>query len=258
MQAYLVCAVPRSGSTLLCEMLRDTGVAGQPLEHFETLRSSSLPRQPRQYFEEAGLPRIADLLAPSQPGAPSNEPPEAWRTRIRSEGLGGNRVWGGKLMWGHTEDLIARARALPGLAGADLERVLHVLLDDPQLVFVTRRDKAAQAVSLWRALQTQSWRAEDAPKAAAPVYDFAAVDHLVRQLESDERAWKAWFARTGKAPFVVTYDQLEAAPAETVATVLHALGLPEAVVSVPRLSRQRDELSEAWIERYRLERGQAA
>jgi LPS sulfotransferase NodH len=29
--AYLVCATPRSGSTLLCEMLRETGQAGRPL-----------------------------------------------------------------------------------------------------------------------------------------------------------------------------------------------------------------------------------
>ncbi|MGZ4261677.1 MAG: Stf0 family sulfotransferase, partial [Solirubrobacteraceae bacterium] len=40
-KAYLVCATPRSGSTLLCEMLRETGRAGVPLEHFEILRHSS-------------------------------------------------------------------------------------------------------------------------------------------------------------------------------------------------------------------------
>ena len=30
------------------------------------------------------------------------------------------------------------------------------------------------------------------------VYDFEAIDHLVSQLESDERAWSDWFARTGR------------------------------------------------------------
>ncbi len=33
--ADLVCATPRSGSTLLCELLRATGRAGRRLEHFE-------------------------------------------------------------------------------------------------------------------------------------------------------------------------------------------------------------------------------
>ena len=49
----------------------------------------------------------------------------------RREGSGDNGVWGGKLMWGHVGDLLARARELPGLAGADLDEVLHELLDDP-------------------------------------------------------------------------------------------------------------------------------
>lgn len=258
MRAYLVCATPRSGSTLLCEMLRNTGRAGRPLEHFEILRHSSLPRQPREYFEDLQLPELLELLPPEQLGAPSREPPEAWWARILAAGRSDNGVWGGKLMWGHTEDLVARARELPGLGGADLDVVLRELLDDPRLVFVTRRDKVAQAVSLWRAVQAQNWRAEDASGAESGVYDFAGIDHLVSQLESDERAWIEWFARTGGRPLGVSYDQLDAAPGETVAMVLDALGLPGAAVTVPRLSRQRDELAAAWIERYRQERGIAA
>ena len=165
MQAYLVCATPRSGSTLLCEMLRDTGLAGRPLEHFEILRHSSLPRQPREYFGDLDLDGLDELLPPPRSGTPSQEPPEAWRTRILRQGRGENGVWGGKLMWGHVEDLVTRARQLPGQAEASLEQVLATLLDDPQLIFVTRREKVAQAVSLWRAVQTQSWRAGDASKA---------------------------------------------------------------------------------------------
>ena len=125
MRAYLVCATPRSGSTLLCEMLRDTGRAGRPLEHFEILRHSSLPRQPREYFEDLPRPELLELLAPPQSARPSSEPPEAWWARIVREGSGANGVWGGKLMWGHVDDLVARARELPGLAGADLDEVLH-------------------------------------------------------------------------------------------------------------------------------------
>jgi LPS sulfotransferase NodH len=31
--SYIICATPRSGSYLLCEALRNTGVAGQPTEY---------------------------------------------------------------------------------------------------------------------------------------------------------------------------------------------------------------------------------
>ena len=67
-RAYLVCATPRSGSTLLCELLKETGVAGRPEEYFETLRSTGYPRQPRQYFE--GAPEVQALLPEVDPGTP--------------------------------------------------------------------------------------------------------------------------------------------------------------------------------------------
>lgn len=257
-KAYLVCATPRSGSTLLCEMLRETGRAGVPLEHFEILRHSSLPRQPREYFQDLDAPLVIERLAPVEAGTASTEAAEDWWARILAEGSTDNGVWGGKIMWGHTDDFVARARELPGLAGADLDAVLPELLGEPQLVFVTRRDKAAQAVSLWRAVQTQSWRSGVRPSAESVVYDFQGIDHLVSQLESDERSWSEWFARTGRAPIHVTYDRLDSAPAHTVEAVLHGLELPASTVAVPRLARQRDDLSAAWIERYRQERGRAA
>ena len=182
-KTYLVCATPRSGSTLLCEMLRETGRAGVPLEHFEILRHSSLPRQPREYFQDLDSPRVIERLAPVEAGTVSAEAAEDWWARILAEGSTDNGVWGGKIMWGHTDDFVARARELPGLAGADLDAVLAELLGEPQVVFVSRRDKAAQAVSLWRAVQTQSWRSGEPPNAESVVYDFEGIDHLVSQLE---------------------------------------------------------------------------
>src|SRR5438309_7660353 len=50
--SYLVCATPRSGSTLLCEALQNTDIAGCPAEYFEALRQTGLPRRPKQYFED--------------------------------------------------------------------------------------------------------------------------------------------------------------------------------------------------------------
>ena len=44
-RSYLVCATPRSGSTLVCKALRATGVAGRPEEYFEALLHSGRPRR---------------------------------------------------------------------------------------------------------------------------------------------------------------------------------------------------------------------
>src|SRR3954470_2815516 len=68
--SYLVCATQRSGSTLLCELLNATEVAGVPDEYFEGLRATGIPRQPRQYFEDPSVAHIAERLAPTEPGEP--------------------------------------------------------------------------------------------------------------------------------------------------------------------------------------------
>src|SRR5205823_4062494 len=60
--SYLVCATPRSGSTLLCEALNNTGLAGHPQEYFEALKETGIPRRPQQYFDGAAQADILDLL----------------------------------------------------------------------------------------------------------------------------------------------------------------------------------------------------
>ena len=108
-------------------------------------------------------------------------------------------------------------------------------------------------MSLWRAVQTQSWRAEE-PAREEPAYSFAAIDHLVGLLEADDAAWRAWFAAAGLDPMVVPYDDLEADPEGTVRAVLGALGLDARDVAVPGLRRQADERSAQWTAHYRAER----
>src|SRR5919204_6001172 len=72
-RSYLICATPRSGSTLLCEALKSTGVAGVPDEYFEALRHSGRPRRPQEYFigahDRTILRHLGELTATdSRPG----------------------------------------------------------------------------------------------------------------------------------------------------------------------------------------------
>ena len=256
--SYLVCATPRSGSTLLCEMLRATGLAGNPLEHFEVLRHSGLPRQPREYFGGLPDPDVLGLLRPLEVGRPKAEPAAAWRERILRQGATPNGAWGGKLMWGHVDDLLSRARELNG-AELDLAPALRMLLGDVRLVYVTRADKVAQAVSLWRAVQTQRWRADaDAPHHLYDgVYRFAAIDHLVTQLEAQDAAWCDWLAHGATSrPLTLAYDELVAEPRAAVGRVLRFAGLPAVDPGEPPLRAQRDARSEAWAKRYETEKGE--
>ena len=77
--SYLVCATERSGSTLLCELLAGTGVAGRPEEFFEFLSATGRLRQPREYFADDADPAILELLPPPlEPPAP----PVPWEQRL--------------------------------------------------------------------------------------------------------------------------------------------------------------------------------
>src|SRR4051795_11891381 len=70
---YLVCATPRSGSTLLCESLAATGVAGHPDEFFESLRTTGRRRQPHEYFGGVDDGGLLVLAGDGDPGPP--DPP---------------------------------------------------------------------------------------------------------------------------------------------------------------------------------------
>ena len=248
----MLCATPRSGSTLLCDLLESTGVAGHPAEHFEALDSTGLPRQPRQYFNPGA--QLTGLLAPTDPGAPD---PELRLEEAFAAGTTSNGVFATKVMWGFLPDLIRRARTRTGQPHVADVAVLERLLPGLRYVRVTRRDKVAQAVSLWTAVQTRVWRVggDDVP-AAEPVYSFDGIDHLVRQLTSQEAAWADWLQARHRVAPVVVYEELVADPQAVIGELLAALGLADAPVEspAPRLRRQAGDRSAEWIARYHDER----
>src|SRR3954469_3299609 len=72
-RSYLVCATPRSGSTLLCRALAQTGVAGRPEEYFEARRDTGRPPAPRDYFGDAEGIDLDALLGTDRPLPPAPE-----------------------------------------------------------------------------------------------------------------------------------------------------------------------------------------
>ena len=244
-KALLVCATPRSGSTLLCALLEGTGVAGRPQEFFERLSRSGLPRQPREYFEGVDDAGLLELLAPTDPGAPDRSDP---RPQALEQGTTGNGVFAAKLMWTHLLDLAERLGRPP-----DAE-LLRARLPDPCFVHVTRGDKIAQAVSLWRAVQTRAWRAGEVTVEGEAVYHAGAIDHLARQLDEQDEAWRGWFAQQGIEPLTIVYEDLAADTRATTASVLRRLGVGPAEIPDPPLRRQGDDRSARWAERYRVQR----
>ncbi|MFL5846370.1 MAG: Stf0 family sulfotransferase [Solirubrobacteraceae bacterium] len=262
--SYLVCATPRSGSTLLCHLLGQTGVAGRPEEYFEALQHSGLPRRPDEYFDRERHANIVERLAFREMPDERQErtPNELWDPATYDrylawaleEGTTPNGVFGAKLMWGYLGDFATLLRGIEGLGALPVPQLLDAVFPGLRYVQITREDKVRQAVSLWKAVQTQAWRREGGATAprVEPEFSFRAINYLVRLLTAHDASWDAYFLGLGEEPLKVTYEELAAAPAPVVTRVLEHLGIdvPDDLgIDAPRLEVQADELSEDWVRR---------
>ena len=230
--SYLICATPRCGSYLLCEALRNTGIASRPDEFF-------YPDTAASWRERWGVATDAEFLA-----------------KAIEAGSTPNGVFGAKVMWGYFDDFVRKLRRLPGAARrAPLPELLSAVFPNLAYVWITRRDKVRQAVSHWRAAQTNVWvwGGGERQEAQAPAFDFKQIDRLVRQSQAQDRAWQRFFVAHRIVPFVVVYEELAEAYEATAMQVLHFLHIPapdDLVFGERSLKRQADDLSESWVEQY--------
>jgi len=225
--SYLLCSTPRTGSSLLCDALRATGVAGRPEEYFQFRARTGQPRRPLEYFEGAEDPEIFQILGPRTRNEEDEERYDPSRFRRYEDYLAWavvqattpNGVLGAKVMWGYFNGFVTGLRwAVPGRQKLPVCELAPSVFPNLHYVFVTRRDKVRQAVSLWKAIQTWSWSTQQLGAENRPlVYSESAIDHLIRDILR--------YVGVGGA------TELEIAP--------------------PSRRQQSDELSEEWVDRYR-------
>jgi LPS sulfotransferase NodH len=240
--AYVVCTNPRSGSWLFSEGLGATGVAGHPREWFNVIEE----QQQRARWSLAG---------------PGDASPLSYLTHVVGQGSTPNGVFGLKLHYYQLADLSAQLARVDGFRGLPVEEAISAAFPEVRYIWLTRRDKARQAISYYRACQSEIWwqiesdepggsGSTDAPE---PVFDATEIARLERLVVANDAKWQGFFARCGIDPLVITYEELGADYAGTISRVLSWLGVAEpdpSKIRPPRLRRQADELSEAWLARY--------
>lgn len=229
--SYVICATPRSGSTLLCEALRNTRLAGRPDEYFGPMH---VERWQRRW-------RVQDDWAYCQ--------------RVRADAAGSNGVWGVKVMRSYWRDFLDHlARAVPAGERSEAQLVAEAL-DAPKYIWITRRDKVRQAVSWSKFLQGSAWHWEDhePQRLDGLVYQPEVLRRFIHQTAVHESAWLAFFERSGIEPWVVTYEDLVERYEQTAEAVLGFLGI-DFIGPIDwgerKLQRQADAVSEAWVERF--------
>lgn len=279
-RSYLVCATPRSGSTLVCHALDETGVAGRPEEYFEALRHSGRPRRPEEYFIGLDDHSIQDHLG--ERGVGSEPPPRSplWSRAAYDRyldwafeaGTTPNGMFGAKLMWGYFNDFVSLLRNIPKYRDVPFAELLPNVFPELTFVRVVRANKLRQAVSLWKAVQTATWREDQAQAKAASVeedgsppyrsfleehrpqqrFHYRAIDHLLDQILAEEKSWDAFFEHTGIRPILVLYENFAADYETSTMHLLDRLELsaPEDFAFEPRMKRQSDRVNDDWVRRY--------
>lgn len=243
----MVASQPRTGSSLLCRALEDTGKVGVP----------------REYLNPAVMG-----LAYARFGLPT--PPLEERVRRHVRRLRGRRTWWAvqdidpaSLPW-YIDTLISRRTTGNGVFSLKIHWANFVnatdrygfglaLLPQPiSWIHIERRDLIAQAVSLARAKQTGSFgkAPEDSADAMRAHYDdaqvLAAYDRAVR----GRAAWHDFFATQQIEPVHVWYEDLDSNFEGTVRRVLTSLDMAEEPIPTPRTQRQADDTTEIWIEQF--------
>ena len=241
-RCYAVCTIPRSGSNLLTDGLRDSRRAGMPKQFF-------LPKAETSYAAELGIDPAADY--------------DAYLRAVMNTKTTRNEVFGFKLMSWYLDDFLTRLRGTHGFgnsATSDLELLCQAF---PRLRFVriVRSHKLRQALSTARALQTGLWKVQKGKSSLRePEFDPDLIEQSLREAERQEKIWDDFFRRIGVNPFQVEYEKLCQDYEATIRAVLSFLRIKlpaSARVGPPVTTRQADEISRIWEERFLAERPSA-
>ena len=245
--SYVICTSPRSGSTLLCNLLTATGVAGRPASYFHCPSITS-------WMNEVGM--AVDQSAPERDTL-SN----VFRA-IMAEGSGSSDMFGLRLQR-HSFDYFTRKLAVLHPIGPDRRR-FEAAFGKTAFIHLTRTDKVEQAVSYVKAEQSGLWHMaadgtelERLSPPREPVYDAAEIEKQFNELTAFDRDWARWFESQDIKPFRITYEALSAHPIDTLRSTLEALGLdPHTAKGLkPGVAKLADALSEDWVARFRRQLG---
>lgn len=219
-KTIMLATIPRTGSTFLCLRMWAEGVFGAPLEYLNTNFNASI------------FSRLSD-------GTLS----EYWRKvqRLRQTP---NGVFAYKMF-------VANYYLIKDSDSEFLQEIAP-----SHVVYLTREDKIAQAISFARAIQTGRWF-DAVIDLADPEYCFGAIREQEKSIAEQEATWEAIFKLTETRPYRITYEQVVSDCDSVIQGLADFVG--EALdggqrIEISSIERQADSKSEEWRKRYLEER----
>ena len=279
--SYLVCATPRSGSTLVCQALKETGVAGRPRSTSRRCATAAARAARRSTSSASTTTRSSTTSASA--GSADEPPPRSplWSRTAYDRylewaieaGTTPNGVFGAKLMWGYFGDFVSLLRNIPAYRDLPLAELLPAVFPDLTFVRVVRANKVRQAVSLWKAVQTATWREDRGReawtprsrrrRAALPELPRGAPAAAALPLPGDRAPARPDPGRGGLLGCLLRAlgDQAGARPLRELRRRLRAQHVaacssasvsrpPDGFTLEPRMKRQSDGINDDWARRF--------
>ena len=223
-------------STLLCEALRNTRVAGNPDEYFG-------PMHVRRWDEKWKTRSKAEYLK-----------------RVIEQARGENGVLGIKVMRVYWQNVVEFLQDATNLVEYPESELLKRCFPNLRYIWITRRDKVRQAISWMKFLQGTAWYWEDEKPQRIENLEFEpdVIQEFILQTVSHETAWQEYFRRNQIQPYIVVYEDLVAAYETTAKQIIKYLGIPhqgiphqeEIMFGERQLKKQADMLTVEWVQRF--------
>lgn len=197
-RSYLVAMTPRSGSSLLADLLGSIKTAGRPAEFFAHRQmANTLAALTRREVHVESLMEYMN-----------------WILDARTTS---NNVLGVKASFYQYQPIIAT-----GLEAA--------LLGTPMLIYLTRNNIVLQAVSMYIAAQTRLFHSTQSASAAARdrsevAYSAKDIRDWVAHIHAQEQGWERYLASVGRNALRLGYDELRTDTTGCLERILDHLGV---------------------------------
>jgi trehalose 2-sulfotransferase len=238
--SYVIASIQRSGTHLLCGILRGTGVAGSPGEHFLC--------KPGHTWEKRW-------------GTPSRV---AYVEQVLRQNTATDGVFGTVVMWSYFERMLHMLQEISAYKNLNGAQLLAAVFNRPKYIWMRRRNHVEQAVSWAMACQTGVWaqRAEKKPQPRAiPKFDFKVIDEWCKRIAAHEAGWANYFHQNQIEPLVLFYEDVVASHCAAAERVLEFLGVPfppGVQIPLPAVEKQATRTSEEWAACYLKLKGKKA
>ena len=223
---YFMAITPRSGSTYLCDMLCRTKRFGTP--------------------QEVLTPQGIKIRLPTLPARNS----EAYLENILRVKQSANGVSGTKASWFQWQQF---------LASTTHKKTLNRF----KYIYVTRRDLAAQAVSLYKATASDIFHSVQSPDESSLIklnnleYDYAQIKFWYEHISAQENGWQQYFYEAGIFPLCIYYEDIEVDILMVLKRIASYVGIRPDNVIMPKnpspYIKISDERNNLWARQFALE-----